>query len=135
MDKKTKRNMIIVGVVELALIIFCLTVSIVVMVTFNSPDQFGTITARQLNEQNGPMIGWFQNNPTGFFLIIVLPLLIVLVVDIVYLVMYAIKKESNISEEERAILEEQAKQAAKDELRAEIMAELAAEEKSGGEQK
>ena len=135
MDKKTKRNLIIVGVVELALIIFCLTVSIVVMVTFNSPDQFGTITARQLNEQNGPMIGWFQNNPTGFFLIIVLPLLIVLVVDIVYLVMYAIKKESNISEEERAILEEQAKQAAKDELRAEIMAELAAEEKSGGEQK
>ncbi len=135
MDKKTKRNLIIVGVVELALIIFCLTVSIVVMVTFNSPDQFGTITARQLNEQNGPMIGWFQNNPTGFFLIIVLPLLIVLVVDIVYLVMYAIKKESNISEEERAILEEQAKQAAKDELRAEIMAELAAEEKSGAEQK
>lgn len=135
MDKKTKRNLIIAGVVELALIIFCLTVSIIVMNTIYPADQYG-LSAAQLNlERNGPMIGWFQNNPTGFFLIIVLPLLIVLVVDIVYLVMYAIKKESNISEEERAILEEQAKQAAKDELRAEIMAELAAEEKSGGEQK
>lgn len=131
MNKQTKRNLIIAGAAELALIVFCLTVSIIVMNTIYPADVYGKVTAAELNlRHNGPMIGWFQNNPTAFFLIIVLPLLIILVIDIIYLVFYAVKRESNISQEERALLEEQARQAAKDELRAEILAEIEAEEQS-----
>ena len=133
MNKNKKIGLIVAGAVELALIVFCLIVSILVMSTLHTFAEYGNEAAKLNLENNGPMIGWFQNNPTPFFLIIVVPMLVILVVDVVYIVMYAVKRESNLSEQEMKILEEQARNQAKDELRAEIMAELEEEEKKKGE--
>ena len=128
MDKKKKIGLIVAGSVELVLVVFCLVVSILVMTNLHTAENMTPDAAHQLNlDQNGPFIGWLQNNPNLFFLIIVAPLLAILVVDVVYIVMYAIKKESNLSDKEKKLLEEQAKKEAKEELRKEIIAELEAE--------
>ena len=66
------------------------------------------------------MIGYFQNNATVFFLVIVLPLLLILAVDIVYLVYFALKRESKLSDSERKIIAEKAKEEAKAELLKEL---------------
>lgn len=76
MDKKTKRTLFIAGIVEAAIILFCLIVSILVIVTYNKPES-GPNWQQMNLDKNGPLIGWFQNNPTPFFLIIVLPLLVI----------------------------------------------------------
>ena len=122
MDKKQKRTLIIAGIVEAVIIIFCLVVSILVLTTFISQEQTPDWVAANL-EQNGPFIGWFQTNPTPFFLLIVLPLLVILALDIIYLIVFAVKKESKLTSEER---EEIARKA-----REQVMAELLAEQEAG----
>lgn len=121
MDKKQKRTLIIAGIVESAIIIFCLVVSILVLTTFISQEQTPDWVQANLT-QNGPFIGWFQTNPTPFFLLIVLPLLVILAIDIIYLIIFAVKKESKLTSDER---EEIARKA-----REEALAELLAEQKA-----
>lgn len=120
MDKKKKTLLWAAGIIEAAIIVFGLVVSILVIVTFNSPEEFPS-TYKELNlAENGPMIGYFQNNATVFFLVIVLPLLVILALDIVYLVYFALKRESKLSDSERKIIAEKAKEEAKAELLKEL---------------
>ena len=121
MDKKQKRTLIIAGIAEAVIIIFCLIVSILVLTTFISQDTRPDWAAANL-EQNGPFIGWLQTHPTPFFLLIVLPLLLILAVDIIYLILFAVKKESKLTTDER---EEIARKA-----REQVMAELLAEQQA-----
>ncbi len=128
MDKKQKRTLIIVGAIEAAVIIFCLIVSILVIVTYHAPESGPDW--QELNAQNGALIGWFQNNPNPFFLIIVLPLLVILALDIVYLIVFAVRKESKLSEDER----EEIAKAAREEAKRELMKELLEEQRKASEE-
>jgi uncharacterized membrane protein len=126
MDKKQKRTLLIVGAVEAAILIFCLVVSIWVLATWIS-----NASAQTRIDQNGPFIGGLQNNPTIFMVAICLPVFIIFIVDAVYLIVYAYKKPSALSDNERAEIEKRAKE----EARAEIEAEMAAEAASKAEKK
>lgn len=109
MDSKKKRTLLIVGIVEAVIIVFCLVISILVMVTNGTTPQANLI-------KNGQFIGTLQNNPTLFFCTIVLPLFVIFIVDGVYLIVYATKKESSLSDDERKAIEEQAKKEARQEV-------------------
>lgn len=127
MDKKTKRTLIIAGAVEAVIIIFCTIVSLTVLLTYNAPESGPNW--KQMNiQKNGAFIGWLQNNPTPFFILIVLPLLVILVLDIVYLIIYASKKESKLSDAEREAIAEKAKREAALELEGELAEEETEEE-------
>ena len=127
MDKALKRKLIIIGAIEAAIVIFDLVVSILVMATYHGPDEYD---AYNLNYRlNGPLIGFFQNNNTAFLLIIVLPLFALLAVDVIYLIVYATKRESALSEGERKAIEEQARKEAREEVLREMKEEAEAEKK------
>ena len=123
MDKKTKIRLFVAGAVELVIVVFCLVVSIWVMATITDPNIPDHANQNFIN--NGPFIGWFQNNSTPFFLIIVLPLFVLLALDVIYLIVFATKRESSLSASERHAIEEQAKR----EAREEVLREMAEEEK------
>ena len=122
-SKQAKLRLLIIGAIEAAIVVFCLVVSILVIVTItdvNLPDH------QQMNlDNNGPLIGWFQNHSTGFFLIIVLPLFVILAIDVIYLIVYATRRESSLSDAERKAIEAQARE----EARAEVLREMQEESK------
>jgi uncharacterized membrane protein len=120
MDKKQKRTLLIIGAVEAVVLIFSLVVSILVLATFDRNARESELIAA-----NGPFIGGLQYHTTVFFCAIVLPVFVILLVDAVYLIIYASRKPSEITDEERAAIEAKAKE----EARAEVMAELNAEKK------
>lgn len=128
MDKKKKIGLIIAGAIEAAIVVFVLVVSILVTVTFNDPEKVPHFQEANL-EQNGPFIGWLQNNPTQFLLIILIPIFLILALDVIYLVIVAAKRQSNLSDAEQAAIEEQAKKEAREEILREMMAEHEAETK------
>ena len=114
------------GVVEALILIFALIVSIFVMATANTAEMYpNPDDLYNANMKNGAMIGFFQNNPTWFFVCIVLPILLIVLVDLVYFALIASKKETNLSDDQMALL----KKKAEEEARAEIMKELGAEPK------
>lgn len=122
MDKKKKIGLIAAGIAELAIVVFVIVVSILVTVTFNDPDTDFYYAQHNL-EQNGPFIGWLQNNPTAFLFIILIPIFIILALDIIYLVIVATKKHTEISDAEQEAIAEQAKKEAREELLKELQAE------------
>jgi hypothetical protein len=116
MDSKKKRNLIIIGIIEVIIMAFCLTISILVVV---KPMDKNGIASNNI-KNNGAFIGGLQNNPVLFFCSIVLPLFIILIADGVYLIMYAMKKESNISDSEKAAIQEEAAKQAREEIMKEL---------------
>ena len=95
--------------------------SIIVWVTFIGPD---TQNYQTLNlQKNGVFIGTLQNNNILFFCSIVLPLFIIFLVDAIYLIFYATKKESAITDKERESIEDEARKQARAELLAEMNGE------------
>ncbi len=114
--------LIIVGAIELAILIFCLTISIIVLVT---------ITDNQATNlsKNGQFIGTLQNTPVLFFCTIVLPLFIILVVDGVYLIVYSTRRQSALGNKEKEAIQEEAKRQAREELLKQLR-----EEANGGEE-
>lgn len=128
MDKKQKLTLIVAGVVEAAVIIFCMVVAILVLVSgFSSAGTEDKITW----EGNHPgMIGWMCTHRTGFFLICVLPPIALFIVDGIYLILYATKKESVLSKEEKEAITEEAKRQAKEEILKELREEDSSEKKS-----
>ncbi|MCQ2742803.1 MAG: hypothetical protein MJ239_05865 [Bacilli bacterium] len=127
MDKKKKITLITAGVAELAIIVFALVVSILVLVTFHDPEKFGQSQAMELNlKENGPFIGFLQNNPTAFFCSILIPVFAILAVDIIYLVIVAQKRATNLTDAETAAI----KAKAKEEARLEVLKELEEEAKN-----
>ncbi len=121
MDKKQKITLIAVGIAEVAVIIFCLVCAILVLTS-------GYSSASQ-NEQlvwaeNHPgMIGWMCTHSTAFFLICVLPPILLFVIDGIYLILYATRKESVLSKEEKSAIAEEAKRQAKEEILKELREE------------
>lgn len=128
MDKKKKIGLIIAGVTELAIVVFVIVTSILVTVTFNDPDVDPNYMAHNL-ANNGPFIGWLQNNPTAFLFIVLIPIFVILALDIIYLVVVATKKHVDISDAEQAAIVEQAKKEAKAELLKELQEEMNNDEK------
>ena len=127
MSKSQKRNLIIIGAIEAVFVIFALVVSIWVMTTIHDPNEYNA-AAKNLRD-NGPFIGWLQNNSTPFLLIFVLPLFLILAVDVIYLIVYAVKRESSLTEAEREVIEEQARK----EAREEVLREMREEAEKKGE--
>lgn len=134
MDKKKKIGLIVAGVVELAIVIFVIVTSILVTVTFHDPDTDPNYIAHNLAD-NGPFIGWLQNNPTAFLFIVLIPIFLILGLDIIYLVIVATKKHVDISDAEQAAISEQAKKEAREELLKELQAEMAQEKKESEDKK
>lgn len=128
MDKKKKIGLIIAGVAELAVVVFVIVTSILVTVTFHDPDVDANYMAHNLAD-NGPFIGWLQNNPTAFLFIVLIPIFIILALDIIYLVVVATKKHVDISDAEQAAIAEQAKKEARAELLKELQEEMKNEKK------
>ena len=62
-------------------------------------------------------------------LIFVLPLFLILAVDVIYLIVYAVKRESSLTEAEREVIEEQARK----EAREEVLREMREEAEKKGE--
>ncbi len=131
MDKKKRNILIAVGALELVIIIFSLVVSIMVIVAGNGNPPNPT-SATNL-ELHGPFIGWLLNNPVLFFVFFVLPLLIIFVVDGVYLIMFANKKESSLSDEDKEAIAEEAKRQAKEEVLRELREEALREAREKSE--
>lgn len=121
MDKKKRTILIIVGAIEIAIILFSLIVSIMVITAGNA----GTPEANL--RLHGPFIGWLLNHYIWYFVLFVLPLLIIFVVDGVYLIMFANKKESSLSAEDKEAIAEEAKRQAKEEVLRELREEAARE--------
>lgn len=123
---KNKKIMLIGGIVEAAILIFALVLSILVWTTVNSADAVGSKeAAQQLNlEQNGAFIGSLQNNPTIFFCVVCIPVFVIVAVDLVYFAMIASKKETNLTDEQLAAI----KKKAEEQVRAEMMEEMLKEE-------
>jgi uncharacterized membrane protein len=117
MDKKTKKTLIIVGAIEAVILIFCLTISIIVLKTWVQ-----NASAAQRVQKAGAFIAWFQNNPTLFFITIVLPVFVIFLVDAIYLIVYSAKKPSALTDEEREAIQAQAREEARKELEAEMKA-------------
>ncbi len=128
MDKKKKIGLIAAGIVELAVVIFVIVTSILVTVTFHDPDVDANYIAHNLAD-NGPFIGWLQNNPTAFLFIVLIPIFVILGLDIIYLVIVATKKHVDITDAEQAAITEQAKKEAREELLRELQEEMKNEKK------
>ncbi len=121
MDKKQKLTLIVAGVVELAVIVFCMVVAILVLTSgFSSASDAEKIV---WYDNHPGMIGWMCTHRTGFFLICVLPPIALFIVDGIYLILYATKKESLLSKEEKDAITEEAKRQAKEEILKELRSE------------
>ena len=121
MDKKKRNILIIVGAIEIAIILFSLIVSIMVITAGNTGDPTTNVKV------HGPFIGWLLNHYIWYFVLFVLPLLIIFVVDGVYLIMFANKKESSLSQSDKDAIAEEAKRQAKEEVLRELREEAARE--------
>ncbi len=122
MEKKKIITLSLLGVLELGVIVFCLVSAILVLTSGYSG---ASSNEQAVWAENHPgMVGWMCTHPTQFFLICVLPPIALFVVDGIYLIMYATKKESLLSKEEKQAIAEEAKRQAT----AEILKELRAEQ-------
>jgi uncharacterized membrane protein len=124
MDKEKRNWLIIIGVIEAVVIVFCLTISIIVLATNTTQDQTNLA-------QNGHFIGTLQNTPILFFCCFVLPLFIIFVVDGIYLIFFATKKESVLSDKERDAIQEEARRQAREE----VLKQLKEQQKPASEEK
>ena len=122
---KNKKILLIGGIIEGALLIFALVLSIIVWTTACSgKDYFTPQALHQANiDKNGPFIGFFQNNTTAFFCIVCIPIFIMVALDFVYFAIIASKKESALSDEQLAAIKKQAEQEVKEEMMKEILEE------------
>lgn len=131
MDKQ-KKIFLIGGIVEGAILVFDLIISILVWTTLSSEEQIlaagGDYKALNISK-NGPFIGFFQNEPLAFLCIICIPLFIIIAIDFIYFAVLATKKESKLSEAQLEAIKAKAKQEAEEELMRELEAEARGERK------
>ena len=122
---KNKKILLIGGIVEGALLIFALVLSILVWTTVCNGKDFPTVEAlHQANlEKNGPFIAFFQNNTTAFFCIVCIPIFVIVALDFVYFAIIASKRESTLSDDQLAAIKKQAEQEVREEMLKEIQAE------------
>ena len=123
---KNKKILLIGGIVEGALLIFALVLSILVWTTVCNGADYSSLEAlHQANiDKNGPFIAFFQNNTTAFFCIICIPIFMMVALDFVYFAIIASKRESSLSDEQLAKIKKQAEE----EVRAEMLKEIEEEQ-------
>ena len=124
MDKQ-KKVFLIGGIIEGAVLIFDLIVSIRVWTTMIPKDQvpYGEDYEAYLVAKNGGLIGKLQANPTLFFFVICIPLFLIIALDFIYFAALAAKKESKLSDAQLEAIKSKAKAQAEEELRRELEAE------------
>ena len=122
---KNKKILLIGGIVEGALLIFALVLSIIVWTTVCNGKDYPTVELlHQANiDKNGPFIAFFQNNTTAFFCIICIPIFVIVALDFVYFAIIASKRESTLSDDQLAAIKKQAEQEVREEMLKEIQAE------------
>ena len=123
---KNKKVLLIGGIIEGAILVFALVLSIIVWTTVcNGKDYVSPEALRQANiEKNGAFIAFFQNNTTAFFCIVCIPIFVIVALDFVYFAIIASKRESSLSDEQLAAI----KKKAEEEVRQEMMKEILEEE-------
>ncbi len=130
---KNKKILLIGGIVEGALLIFALVLSIIVWTTVVNAEAAGITTQealRQANiDKNGPFIAFFQNNTTAFFCIVCIPIFVIVALDFVYFAIIASKRESSLSDDQLAAIKKQAEQEVREEMMREIQEEESANKK------
>lgn len=124
---KQKKIFLIGGLIEGAVLVFDLVISIIVWTTIASEQEImaagGNYEALNIS-RNGPFIGFFQNNPTAFLCIICVPLFVIIAVDFIYFAILASKKESKLSDAQLEAIKAKAKKEAEEELMRELEAEM-----------
>ena len=122
---KNKKILLIGGIVEGALLIFALVLSIIVWTTVCNGKDYPTLELlHQANiDKNGPFIAFFQNNTTAFFCIVCIPIFVIVALDFVYFAIIASKRESTLSDDQLAAIKKQAEQEVREEMLKEIQAE------------
>jgi len=120
-----KKVLIVLGIVEAVILVFCLVISILVLRNFDAVNIDNNI------KNNGQFIGTLQNNHVLFFCTIVLPVFVIFLADGAYLIVYANKKASMLGDKEKKAIEEEAKRQAREEVLKELQQEdgAAAEKK------
>lgn len=112
MNKKAKKILFFTGLgVDVAITIFLFVVSIIMIATMPNRSNMTASAYADACRQNGPLIGFLQQNPTVYLLSCVIPLFALLALNIVVLVLYVRKlnkkKEmavDDLSEEQKAAL-------------------------------
>ena len=123
---KNKKILLIGGIIEGAILIFALVLSIWVWTTVCNGKDYARLEDLQAAniEKNGHFIGFFQNNTTAFFCIVCIPIFVIVALDFVYFAIIASKRESTLTDEQIA----QIRKRAEDEVRQELMNEIMNEE-------
>ena len=117
MDSKKKILFISLGIVEVIVLVFCLVMSILVLRNYDAENPAVNLA------NNGEFIGGLQNNDILFFCAIVLPVFVIFLADGAYLIVYANKKASLLSDNEKKTIEDEAKRQAREEVLKEMQAE------------
>ncbi len=123
MNTKTKRILFFSALgVDVAITIFLFVVAIIMIATMPDRTSLGKTRFIKACEANGPFIGYLQMHSTVYFWACVFPLILLLVANIVFLVLYVhkINKQKQLAVDD---LSEEQKAA----LRAELMKELQSE--------
>ena len=113
--------------VDVAITVFLFVVHIIMLAK--------TVNAHGVTQDPKTLIGWLQNNPTYFFVIICIPVFIIVALDLVYFAIIASRKETNLTNEQLEAIKKKAKEQAQAELMAEIMSEENGEAKPQEEPK
>ena len=119
MDKQ-KKTFLIGGLIEGAILIFDLVISILVWTRLPDPQAVVSNYQDLCIEKNGAFIGYLQANPTVFFCVICIPLFAMIAVDFIYFAILASKKESKLSDAQLEAIKAKAKAQAEAELRKEM---------------
>ena len=116
MNAKTKKVLLFTGLgLDIAVTVFLFVIAIIMIVTMPK-NQYEMKDAIEIN---GPFIGYLQQHSTLYFFTCVLPLILLLGANIVFLILY-VRKQSKKPEVAVDDLSEEQKAA----LRAELLKEL-----------
>ena len=122
--EKNKKVLLIGGIIEGAILLFALVLSIIVWTTIAKGDFASKELLHQANiKKNGQFIAYFQNHTPFFFCVVCIPVFVIVAVDFVYFAIIASKRETNLSSQQLAAI----KKRAEEEVRAEMMKEIEAE--------
>ena len=119
MNKRKKIGLWILGILDVAVTVFLFVVAIIMIV------QSTTLTTAEIRTNTG-MIGYFQNHPTVYLWVGVVPLFVLLALDIVFLVLYTKKS----TEKKKNVQMSDLSDDQKEELRREILSELGSKDEA-----
>lgn len=121
---KNKKILLIGGIVEGAILLFALVLSIIVWTTI-AKGEFATTEAYHAAniEKNGQFIAFFQNNTVAFFCIICIPIFVLVALDFIYFAIIASKRESSLNDDQLAAIKKQAEKEVREEMMKEILKE------------